>query len=777
MSAVLGAGKGKAPTGGLLPVNGGSQQTKKLVIKPLKVKPELPANFEEATWSKLHDCIQAVHCKRPVSCSLEELYTAVQDMCMHKMADKLYSRLQQECDSHISAHVSSLADCLSLESMSFLDRVDAVWQDHCSQMLMTRQIFLYLDRTHVLQLSSSATPVKSIFDMGLALFRGHLAARPEIKHRTVEGLLELIERERCGEAVNRPLLKGLLRMLSSLGIYADAFHEPFMRASTQFYRAEGERLVAELDVPAYLRHCETRLSEEYERSSEYLDPSSRRPLISAVEAQLVGRHTGPLLERGLGPLLDGHRLADLGRLYGLLSRVAAADCLRLAFREHVRTTGLALVKDEEKDKEMVERLLDLKARLDEVVASAFGRTEPFLATLRESFEYFINQRANKPAELIAKFIDARLRAGGRGAGAMVGSSTAVGGGGGGAAGGVGGGGGGSEEELEAALDRALTLFRFIQGKDVFEAFYKKDLAKRLLLGRSASVDAEKAMIAKLKVECGSQFTAKLEGMFKDVELSDDVMAAFRASAAAAGLPPGVDVTVSVLTSGYWPTYPVLEVKLPETLDRASTVFRDFYLSKYSGRRLVWQHSLGSCVLRAAFPRGLKELSVSSFQAAVLLLFNDVDTLSYKEIAAGCGLEEKELKRTLQSLACGKVRVLTKDPKGRDVGDTDSFSFNAAFSEKLFRIKINSIQMKETEEENKKTNEQVLQDRQYQIDAALVRIMKTRKTLSHKLLVAEALQQLKFPLKAADLKKRIESLIDREYMARDPSDANVYNYLA
>ncbi len=66
------------------------------------------------------------------------------------------------------------------------------------------------------------------------------------------------------------------------------------------------------------------------------------------------------------------------------------------------------------------------------------------------------------------------------------------------------------------------------------------------------------------MECGSQFTAKLEGMFKDVELSDDVMAAFRGSPAAArGLPPGVDLSVSVLTSGYWPTYPVMEVKLPE----------------------------------------------------------------------------------------------------------------------------------------------------------------------------------------------------------------------
>lgn len=39
----------------------------------------------------------------------------------------------------------------------------------------------------------------------------------------------------------------------------------------------------------------------------------------------------------------------------------------------------------------------------------------------------------------------------------------------------------------------------VQGKDVFEAFYKKDLAKRLLLGKSASVDSEKAMISRLKV--------------------------------------------------------------------------------------------------------------------------------------------------------------------------------------------------------------------------------------------------------------------------------------
>ena len=109
----------------------------------------------------------------------------------------------------------------------------------------------------------------------------------------------------------------------------------------------------------------------------------------------------------------------------------------------------------------------------------------------------------------------------------------------------------SEEELDRLLDRIMILFRFLNGtcrllmllvcasasaahvrwlavgKDMFEAFYKKDLAKRLLLGKSASVDAEKLMLSKLKHECGAQFTLKLEGMFKDIEVSKDISAAFR----------------------------------------------------------------------------------------------------------------------------------------------------------------------------------------------------------------------------------------------------------
>ena len=63
---------------------------------------------------------------------------------------------------------------------------------------------------------------------------------------------------------------------------------------------------------------------------------------------------------------------------------------------------------------------------------------------------------------------------------------------------------------------------------------------------------------------------------------------------------------------------------------------------------------------------------NSHPLQVLMLFNDAVELSFSEIKAATSLEDGELRRTLQSLACGKVRVLTKNPKGKDVDDGDRF---------------------------------------------------------------------------------------------------------
>ncbi|XP_028671709.1 cullin-4B isoform X5 [Erpetoichthys calabaricus] len=719
---------------------------KKLVIKNFKEKPKLPENYTDETWQKLKEAVEAIQNSTSIRYNLEELYQAVENLCSHKISANLYKQLRTVCEDHIKAQIHQFRED-ALDSVLFLKKIDKCWQDHCRQMIMIRSIFLFLDRTYVLQ--NSMLP--SIWDMGLDLFRFYIISDQKVQNKTIDGILLLIERERNGEAIDRSLLRSLLSMLSDLQIYQDSFEHRFLEETNRLYAAEGQRLMQEREVPEYLHHVNKRLEEEADRVITYLDQSTQKPLIATVEKQLLGEHLTATLQKGLNHLLDENRIQDLSLLYQLFSRVrGGVQVLLQHWIEYIKAFGSTIVINPEKDKTMVQELLDFKDKVDHIIDVCFLKNEKFVNAMKEAFETFINKRPNKPAELIAKYVDSKLRAGNKEA---------------------------TDEELEKMLDKIMIIFRFIYGKDVFEAFYKKDLAKRLLVGKSASVDAEKSMLSKLKHECGAAFTSKLEGMFKDMELSKDIMVQFKQYMQCQNVPGNIELTVNILTMGYWPTYVPMEVHLPPEMVKLQEIFKTFYLGKHSGRKLQWQSTLGHCVLKAEFKEGKKELQVSLFQTLVLLMFNEGEEFSLDEIKQATGIEDGELRRTLQSLACGKARVLSKTPKSKDVEDGDKFTCNDDFKHKLFRIKINQIQMRETVEEQASTTERVFQDRQYQIDAAIVRIMKMRKTLSHNLLVSEVYNQLKFPVKPADLKKRIESLIDRDYMERDKENPNQYNYVA
>uniref|UniRef100_A0A452VE14 Cullin 4B n=1 Tax=Ursus maritimus TaxID=29073 RepID=A0A452VE14_URSMA len=675
---------------------------KKLVIKNFKDKPKLPENYTDETWQKLKEAVEAIQNSTSIKYNLEELYQAVENLCSYKISANLYKQLRQICEDHIKHLKISLTYFMdSLDSVLFLKKIDRCWQNHCRQMIMIRSIFLFLDRTYVLQ--NSMLP--SIWDMGLELFRAHIISDQKVQNKTIDGILLLIERERNGEAIDRSLLRSLLSMLSDLQIYQDSFEQRFLEETNRLYAAEGQKLMQEREVPEYLHHVNKRLEEEADRLITYLDQTT---------------HSRPTLGVELTFLLDENRIQDLSLLYQLFSRVrGGVQVLLQQWIEYIKAFGSTIVIKSEKDKTMVQELLDFKDKVDHIIDICFLKNEKFINAMKKAFETFINKRPNKPAELIAKYVDSKLRAGNKEA---------------------------TDEELEKMLDKIMIIFRFIYGKDVFEAFYKKDLAKRLLVGKSASVDAEKSMLSKLKHECGAAFTSKLEGMFKDMELSKDIMIQFKQYMQNQNVPGNIELTVNILTMGYWPTYVPMEVHLPPEMVKLQEIFKTFYLGKHSGRKLQWQSTLGHCVLKAEFKEGKKELQVSLFQTLVLLMFNEGEEFSLEEIKQATGIEDGELRRTLQSLACGKARVLAKNPKGKDIEDGDKFICNDDFKHKLFRIKINQIQMKETVEEQASTTERVFQDRQYQIDAAIVRIMKMRKTLSHNLLVSEVYNQLKFPVK-------------------------------
>eukprot|EP00879_Flechtneria_rotunda_P001881 GHRR01002052.1.p1 GENE.GHRR01002052.1~~GHRR01002052.1.p1 ORF type:complete len:737 (+),score=264.98 GHRR01002052.1:271-2481(+) len=725
-------------------------------IEPFKHPITMDPNYADKTWRILESAILEIHNQNASGLSFEELYRNAYNMVLHKFGDRLYHGVASVLRSHLGGIAARIE---ATQGLPFLKELKQCWDDHIKSTQMIRDILMYMDRTYVTQ--QHKTPV---FQLGLDLWREQVVRQPQIHQRMLSIIGDMVAKERAGEIVDRALIRATTQMLMDLGkpTYEEEFERHFLAAAADFYAKEAQEFLTTCNAPDYMCKAEKRLAEEVERVKNYLDESTEPKITRVAEQELIAVQMKALVEMegsGLILLLVDDAYDDLARMYTLFKRVdGGLPLLRLVMGAHIKEEGRQLVNDPEKTKDPVEfvsRLLDMRDKYENTISRAFNEDKTFRNTLNQSFEAFINQQQRSP-EFISLFIDDRLRKGVKGA---------------------------NEGDMDVMLDKVMALFRYLQEKDVFEKYYKQHLAKRLLSGRTVSDDAERNMLVKLKTECGYQFTSKLESMFTDIRTSRDMMADFKAKLAQTGQEVPLDLSVQVLTTGSWPTQSSAKCVLPSQLDAACEVFKKYYTDTHSGRRLSWQTNMGTADLKAMFQGGKEkhELTVSTYQMVILLLFNDAEQLSYREIAEATEITAPDLKRSLQSLACAKGKnVLRKEPMSKEVEETDMFSFNDTFTSKLYKIKIGTISaQKEGEQEKLETRHKVEEDRKPQIEAAIVRIMKARKRLDHNAVVSEVTRQLaaRFLPNPAVIKKRIESLIEREFLERDPNDRKVYVYLA
>lgn len=733
---------------------GGPPRKRNFKIEAFKHRVELDPKYAERTWKVLEHAIHEIYNHNASGLSFEELYRSAYNMVLHKYGEKLYDGLQSTMTWRLKEISKSIE---TAQGGLFLEELNAKWMDHNKALQMIRDILMYMDRTYVP--TAHRIPVH---ELGLNLWRDNIIHSPMIHSRLLDTLLDLIDRERMGEVINRGLMRSITKMLMDLGpaVYQDDFEKPFLEVSASFYSGESQEFIECCDCGNYLKKAERRLNEEMERVSHYLDAGSEAKITSVVEKEMIANHMHRLVHMensGLVNMLVDDRYEDLGRMYALFRRVPdGLSTIRDVMTSYLRETGKQLVTDPERLKdpvEFVQRLLDEKDKHDKIISVAFGNDKTFQNALNSSFEFFINLN-NRSPEFISLYVDDKLRKGLKGA---------------------------TEEDVEVILDKVMMLFRYLQEKDVFEKYYKQHLAKRLLSGKTVSDDAERSMIVKLKTECGYQFTSKLEGMFTDMKTSQDTMQDFYAKKSEE-LGDGPTLDVHILTTGSWPTQPSPPCNLPTEILTVCEKFRSYYLGTHNGRRLTWQTNMGTADIKATFGKGQKhELNVSTYQMCVLMLFNNADGLTYKDIERDTEIPASDLKRCLQSLACVKGKnVLRKEPMSKDISEDDTFYFNDKFTSKLVKVKIGTVvAQKESEPEKQETRQRVEEDRKPQIEAAIVRIMKSRRVLDHNSIVAEVTKQLqaRFLPNPVVIKKRIESLIEREFLERDKVDRKLYRYLA
>ena len=196
----------------------------------------------------------------------------------------------------------------------------------------------------------------------------------------------------------------------------------------------------------------------------------------------------------------------------------------------------------------------------------------------------------------------------------------------------------------------------------------------------------------------------------------------------------MDITFSIMVLGtnFWPLNPpshdfVIPVEILPTYDR----FQKYYQTKHSGRKLTWLWNYSKNELRTNHLNQKYILMTSSYQMAVLLQYNQNDTMSLDELVAATSISKDILSQVLAVLV--KAKILINDEKEQyDLNPSKnsillsstkthlSCLFGLDFKSKKIRVNLNLPIKAEVKAESADVLKAVDEDRKYVIQATIVR---------------------------------------------------------
>ena len=630
----------------------------------------------------------------------------------HLLGEDLYNHLIKYLKAHL-ARVYEESKKHSDEAL--LAYYIREWKRYTTAATYNNHLFRYLNRHWVKREMDEGK--KNIYDIyTLHLVRWKEDMFTHTHQAVMKAVLKLVEKQRNGETIEQQQVKAVVQSFVALGldesdstkstldVYREYFEKPFLMATSEYYSRESKQFLAENSVVEYMKKAEHRLNEEKERVEVYLLPEILNPLMQCCDVSLIKNHS-QILREEFQVLLDNDRQEDLGRMYQLLSRIEDGLApLRSRFEAHVRKCGNAAVDkigadgDNVEPKVYVEALLEVHTQYAELVTKAFNGESEFVRSLDNACREFVNRNkvckagSTKSPELLAKYSDALLKK----------TNSTI----------------SEDDDVEKNLTEIMTVFKYIEDKDVFQKFYSRMLAKRLVNTTSTSDDAETSMISKLKEACGFEYTNKLQRMFQDIQISKDLNSNYSDWVGdkydAEQRKEQVDASYHILGTGFWPLNPPTTPFVPpQAIQRTYERFQHFYNTKHQGRKLTWLWQLCKGEIRPTYLKapGSKvpySFLVSTYQMAILLLFNDNDKLTYEEIMDATGLNKETLDPCLGIIL--KAKILTASPEDGKTEPGTTYSVNYGFKSKKIKVNLNIVVKSEAKQEVEDTHKNIEEDR-------------------------------------------------------------------
>ncbi|XP_018008154.1 cullin-2 [Hyalella azteca] len=746
----------------------------------MSLKPK-EVNFD-VTWKKLSITIKNVLQMDPVRHDVwTECFSDVYSLCVafpESLAEKLYDEVKQLLSDHV-ANLYNQVSAAGEESILIIYHTH--WMQFNKGAKYLDSLFSYLNVQHIQKQRFSEADQKyghitmdineqhmEIGELAFEIWKEEFIKL--LKERLVLVLLSCIKADRLNKGLVAPvhIVKGVIlsfvevcnfKKKNTYVLYESVFEELLLQQTAEFYRGESIALLQELTPSQYMTRVIARKEEEKMRCAKFLPPSCHVKLEKKVHVELVEKHM-TMLHGECGKLVAGERVEDLANMYVLLKPIKdALKPLVSCIQEHIKQQGLQAVHQlsgENMATQFVENLLAVHAKYSGLVAEMFNRDHQFQEALHRAFESVVNSKMSrnfpKSPEIIAKYCDTLLKKSTKGL---------------------------SEGEVDDKLTHCITIFKYVEDKDVFQKFYSRHLAKRLIHQQSVSMDLEESMINKLKSACGYEFTSKLHRMFTDMTLSESQNQKFSEFLKDNKLSLDTNFAINILQAGAWPlgtTSLGFSMALPLELEKPLQYFEKFYHSSFNGRKLTWLHHLSQGELKCCFTSRTYIITMVSYHVVIMLLFQKTDSMKLSELTEATKFTSDGFSRFLQPLLDSKLLVTDS----KELTDDSVISLNLKYSNKRFKFRIAMAQVKEQQQQEvAAAHSSVEEDRKMYLQAAIVRIMKTRKLARHTDLVQEVISQSKgrFAPQVPMIKKCIELLLDKQYIERSNSNHDEYKYVA
>ena len=306
--------------------------------------------------------------------------------------------------------------------------------------------------------------------------------------------------------------------------------------------------------------------------------------------------------------------------------------------------------------------------------------------------------------------------------------------------------------------------------------YEVQLAKRLLKNQTWGLPFEKKMVDIIRKVLGQERIYKLRCMLEN--MSEDLSLEFVDSRSE---PLGIDFSAVVLRSVVWPLErTTVCFNVPEVLCRPLVLFEQFYSEKFTQRKLTWYHEVSSVEVELTYLDKPYVITMGVSHLAVLLLFNDCDTLNFRKVQDATNLPEKALVKVFKALV--KEKLLTGPINGACCS-ASVFTINLAFSSPDAVLKTPQLEFSKEEEQQ---NDDKIQarpdttaaDQDHYLRCVTTRIMKRERELGHTELVDEVVKQAseRFLPTEKQIKHSIGKVIDLGCMDYVPDAADVYCYV-